>query len=72
MKANVNVSNACYNPGNIYFYIVDSNGKTYSTTEVAPGEMKTINGIPTGGYHVYAKAKSKSGSYVLVIDDWPK
>lgn len=71
LTANVNVTNRSGNPGNIYFYIEDSKGKVYSTTEVAPGEMKTVNGIPSGGYHVYAKAKSKSGSYNLTIDDFP-
>ena len=67
----MNFQNVSGNKGNVYFYIEDSKGKIYSTTEVAPGEMKTVNGIQSGGYHVYAKAKSKSGTYHLIIDDFP-
>ncbi|MGG6310807.1 hypothetical protein [Paenibacillus macerans] len=71
LKANVNVTNFSSNSGGIYFYIEDHNGKTYSSTYVGPGEMKTIKGVATGGYDVYAKAATKAGTYDLTIDDWP-
>lgn len=70
LTANVNITSHSYDGEyKIEYKIVHNNGNVYKGT-VSNDTTITHKGIPKGGYKVYARAYSHSGSYGIIVDDW--